>query len=119
MSTGTFRAAAALLIACAALSAGSILRAQPDPQADGEGAPEKVPKCVHVRSEARYSGYGYDHLVEIDNRCTASANCTVFTDVNPQPQSVAVKAGEKQSISTFRGSPASAFKADVTCKLAS
>ena len=95
-------------------------RAQgPEKREDKAATPEKLPKCVHVRGEARFSGFGYDHLVEVQNSCDKQANCRVATDVNPQAQSLQLNAGEKQSVVTFRGSPASAFRPDVSCKLAS
>ena len=111
--------AAAGLVLTAAIAAHANA-ADPPPEKGGAGGKvEKVPKCVDVRGEARFSGYGYDHLVEIDNRCDKSVSCTVATDVNPQSRTVTVAAGAKESLLTFRGSPASAFKPNVTCKLAS
>ena len=110
------RAALAFALGVAAASG---VRADEKPEKGGPPGTEKLPKCVDVRGEARYSGYGYDHLVEVNNRCDKAVDCTVATDVNPQPQSITVKPGEKSSVQTFRGSPASAFKPDVACKLAS
>ena len=110
--------AAAGLVLTVAIAAGANA-ADPPEKGGADGKAPKVPKCVGVSSEARFSGYGYDHLVEIDNRCDKSVSCTVATDVNPQSRTVTVAAGAKESLLTFRGSPASAFKPDVTCKLAS
>jgi len=84
-----------------------------DPDA-GE-APAPYPECVHVRTEARYVAYGYDHIVEIQNECEKTMACTVMTDVNPEVVSVDVAAGQTRSITTFRGSPAREFKATVLC----
>jgi hypothetical protein len=114
-------ALAASIVACAwAATWSSTGQAQQAGQlAEPEAGQGKLPKCVHVRSEARFSGFGYDHLVEVENGCEKPASCSVSTDVNPQPQPVQLNVGEKQSVVTFRGSPASTFKPDVTCKLAS
>ncbi len=117
-STRALLAGAALALALGAAATPGA-RADDKPEKGGAPSAEKLPKCVDVRGEARYSGYGYDHLVEVANRCDKPVNCTVATDVNPQPQSISVKPGEKSSVQTFRGSPARAFKPDVACKLAS
>ena len=109
---------AALASVFGGLAPGAQAEEPPPEKAPPPGA-EKLPKCVGVRGEARFSGYGYDHLVEIDNRCDKSVSCTVATDVNPQAQAVSVNSGEKRSVKTFSGSPASAFKPDVACKLSS
>jgi hypothetical protein len=72
--------------------------------------------CVSWRSEAKFSGYAYDHLVHLDNRCPHSAECAVKTDVNPTPQTVVLVTQEKKTILTFRGSPARSFQASVSCE---
>jgi hypothetical protein len=105
-------------IAAFALAGGSAATAaQVVPQAETESAPDKLPKCVDVRATARYSGYGYDHVVEIVNGCDKAADCSIATNANPQPSRLHVAAGQTQSVVTFRGSPAREFKPDVTCKL--
>jgi hypothetical protein len=87
----------------------------PPKDPDAGAAPPPCPECVHVRTEARYVAYGYDHIVEIENECEKTMLCTVMTDVNPQAASVSVAAGQTRSITTFRGSPAREFKATVLC----
>ncbi len=87
----------------------------PPKDPDAGEAPPPHPECVHVRTEARYIAYGYDHIVEIENECEKTMLCTVMTDVNPQASSVSVAAGQTRSITTFRGSPAREFKATVLC----
>jgi hypothetical protein len=84
--------------------------------ADGEEGPPKPAKCVNVRTEARYAAYGYDHVVELENTCDKAMRCDVSTDVNPTPASVDLAIGETKSVLTYRGSPASEFKAQVECK---
>jgi hypothetical protein len=83
---------------------------------DGEREAPKSAKCVEVRTLTPYRGYGYDHVVEIENRCTKTMSCTVKTDANPEAISVVVPARETRSVTTMRGSPAREFKADVQCK---
>jgi hypothetical protein len=87
---------------------------------DADGGQREVsqtPKCVAVHPNARYSGYGYDHIVEIDNTCDQAISCTIATNVISEPTTVKVPAKEKKSVITLRGSPAREFKADVRCKI--
>jgi hypothetical protein len=83
----------------------------------GQREASQNPKCLEVHPSARYSGYGYDHVVEIDNTCDRAMSCTVKTDVGSDATTVKVPAKEKKSVTTFRGSPAREFKADVRCKV--
>jgi hypothetical protein len=88
------------------------------PLAEGEkeAPPGKLPECVKVRTEARYSGLGYDHVVEIENTCEKAMSCTVATDVNTQSNTLKLAPKQLETVVTFRGSPAREFKADVSCK---
>jgi hypothetical protein len=78
-------------------------------------APAKL-DCVAYQTEASYAGVGYDHLVHLTNNCDKPAVCSVSTNVNPEPASVALAPGEKQTLVTWRGSPAREFTADVSCQ---
>ena len=71
--------------------------------------------CVQHVGEVRYSGYGYDHIVVLDNRCDYRARCQVSTNVNPQVQVVEVPRGETREVVTFRGSPSREFTPNVSC----
>ena len=62
-------------------------------------------------------GVAYNHLVHLDSRCEKSAVCRVKTDVNPKEERVVLAPGEKQTVLTFRGSPAREFKAQVACAI--
>lgn len=104
-SEGSPIRAAGLALAVAAALWGPGARAE-------EGKPLD---CVHHRTEARYSGYGYDHLVHLDNTCAQAMACEVSTDANPEKQRVTVKGREKATVVTFRGSPAREFHATVEC----
>lgn len=82
------------------------------------GKPEPpVPPCVKLESKAIFSGSGYDHVVSIDNGCQQDVDCSVSTDVSDETLSVMVPAGESRDLVTYRGSPASEFKASVKCTL--
>ena len=83
---------------------------------DGERGPAPSKECVKVSSEARYSAYAYDHIVTLDNTCDTAMRCEVSSDVNPTPASVDLAKGETKSVLTYRGSPASEFKAQVVCR---
>ena len=117
-STSMLALIAWLSAANALVHADSALGSAPERLAEGEQNPAdgKLPKCVHVRAEARYGAFGYDHHVEIDNGCDKTVHCTVKTNVNSDQANVDVPAGETRSIVTFRGSPAREFQADVACK---
>lgn len=82
---------------------------------DRQPAP-KTPKCVDVRTFSRYGALGYDHVVEIENRCDKAVLCLITTNANPEAARLEVKPGETGSVVTFRGSPAREFEADVTCE---
>ncbi len=90
--------------------------------AQGASAPEvrtqtPHPACVAVSASAHYGAYGYDHVVTLKSSCARDAGCTVKTDVNPEPIAVRVAAGKTAQVVTFRGSPASTFRATVACRL--
>ena len=85
------------------------------PEADPAGSGTAA-KCVKWKSEAVYVAYGYNHLVHLENTCKKAMRCEVKTDVNPEPQSADLEPEEKETVVTFMGSPASEFKATVTCE---
>jgi hypothetical protein len=76
---------------------------------------QKTPACVRWWAQAVASGFGYNHVVGIENGCDKPVACTVSTDVAPEPLRVTVAPKEKTELVTFRGSPASTFKAKVEC----
>jgi hypothetical protein len=78
-------------------------------------ADEPRPACVTLSTEARFVGVAYNHIVHIANACSVAENCTVTTDVNPEPQTVTVPPGSRVEVVTFLGSPASTFTAAVRC----
>lgn len=71
--------------------------------------------CMRWHQEARYRGYGYDHLVTLVSHCERSVACEVSTDVAPSAVTVAVAPGATETVLTFRGSPAREFTASVVC----
>ncbi|MFT3775667.1 MAG: hypothetical protein QM820_60745 [Minicystis sp.] len=97
----------ALPAALALVALTSAPRAQPKP----------APTCVKSWGEARARALGYDHVVTIENGCDKPAKCTVSTDVAPEPIEATVPAKQKIELTTFRSSPATAFKPKVDCKL--
>src|SRR5687768_7379492 len=93
-------------IAFLALSA-----AAPRPAAEAAAAP-----CVSAWSEVRGRYPGYDHVVHIASRCRAEIACTVTTDVSPDVLEERVAPGAEVEVLTFRGSPASEFRAQIVCR---
>ena len=83
----------------------------------GAAEPAQTPACVQARDEARYIGFAYDHWVHIRNTCGAAADCSVSTNVNPDPVDVRVPAGEGRSVLTFRANPSRRFTIKMSCTL--
>jgi hypothetical protein len=73
--------------------------------------------CIRFWGETRYGALAYNHIVHVANSCEATADCSVSTDVNPEPQQVAVEGGTSIEVVTFMGSPARTFKPSVKCTM--
>jgi hypothetical protein len=103
----------------AALAVASLASAQPLESTSPEplAADAGPTACVKWHGEARSNGYGYKHVVVIDNGCKKPATCAVSTDVNPTVQNVTVAPQSTEEVVTFFDSPVSAFVPNVTCKL--
>jgi len=99
-----------------ALTGGGSALGQNGPD-DGDGDGDGQPTCIEHRGEARYRGYGYQHIVIINNGCDQDARCEVATDVTPESANVHVPAGETKEIITRNGSPSRAFEPRVSCSL--
>lgn len=82
-----------------------------------DAAEKKKLTCVEHTTQARFV-MGYDHLIHLTNKCEVTSECIVFTDVNPDKQTVRLAPQEKKTLLTYRGSPASEFKATVECTAA-
>lgn len=76
------------------------------------------PECVTVQAQPRMQAFGWDHIVVVRNGCAAAITCSITTDVNPSPTPVSVPAGQSRETLTWRGSPASVFRAHVDCEQA-
>jgi hypothetical protein len=76
---------------------------------------DKTPACVRWWQQTVAVGYGYNHVVGIENTCDKPVACAVSTDVAPDPIKATVAPKEKTELVTYRGSPASTFKAKVEC----
>src|SRR5262245_30522901 len=78
---------------------------------------EPAPKaCVAIQAEAPYRGSGYDHIVKLESHCQKPVKCHVASDVNPEGVDVALAPKERTEVLLWRGSPASTFKARVSCR---
>jgi len=87
------------------------------PLALGSPSERSTPTCIDVWGEARYRNYGYDHIVHVNDRCSAAAICDVSTDVNPEVQRFTIAAGQEIEVVTYRGSPSREFRPHVECRL--
>ncbi|HEY2516080.1 MAG TPA: hypothetical protein VGI39_34650 [Polyangiaceae bacterium] len=77
---------------------------------------DPAPSCrISVLAEARWNGYGFNHLVHLVNSCSEVLDCNVSTDVNPQEQTVTVAAHTDVVVNTFVGAPGRVFTPRATC----
>jgi hypothetical protein len=103
------RSLAVLAVVGAGLASALPLQSQPS------SAPKKPGGCVDVSTEASFASVGYDHIVTLKSGCKKTMTCSVTTNVNPDPATVTLDPGESESVTTWRGSPAREFTANVTC----
>ncbi|HEY8428835.1 MAG TPA: hypothetical protein VIL20_10690 [Sandaracinaceae bacterium] len=75
------------------------------------------PECIRVEAIVRWGADAYNHFVRVENRCDRRARCRVSTNVNPEPQTIEVDAGQSVEVITFRGSPAREHTPHVDCEL--
>ncbi|MEM6961456.1 MAG: hypothetical protein AAF550_06925 [Myxococcota bacterium] len=73
------------------------------------------PECAKVRHHAPYRGYGFHHIVEVENQCRKDLSCRITTNTNPEPEQLEVPKGTARSVTMFAGSPASEFQSTVHC----
>lgn len=106
------------LLGVAVLVVGVQAAAAPAPGLAPSDAKEPpVPACITYKTEARPRYPGYDHIVHIKSTCAKTADCTVSTNVAPDPLKAVVPAGANVEVFTFMQSPAYEFTANVKCKL--
>jgi len=78
----------------------------------------RVPDCVMVRSEARPSGYRFDHVVYVRNSCPVSVDCLISTNLDPKPEHpLVVLPGRENGVITRTGASRRDFKPQVSCEL--
>jgi hypothetical protein len=78
---------------------------------------DKSATCVKWRPETVATGFGYNHVVVLDNTCDRAAVCKVSTNVAPDPIQATLASKEHVELTTFRGSPSYTFQARVDCTL--
>ena len=76
-----------------------------------------LPECVRVWGEARYRNSGYDHIVHVNNGCSAPALCEISTSANPTHTRLTVLPRQEVELLTFQGSPARDFDVHADCNL--
>lgn len=99
----------------AVLGAASALAAGTAWGQGGGSATGDRPDCVFADGHARYTGFGYQHTVHVENRCTFAVDCHVSTDVSPEVHDVHLAPNGSTDVATFLSSPAAVFVANVVC----
>jgi hypothetical protein len=98
-----------LLAACACLAVPFAGTAAAD-------SAQQVGDCASVTASARFQGYGYSHIVTLNNTCQRAVSCEVWTDVDPTPHHVLeAKPGKTAEVAVRSGSPASEVRAAKLC----
>jgi hypothetical protein len=81
----------------------------------GYGTEPTAKACIAIKAETPYRDSGYDHIVKLESHCQKPVKCRVSSDVNPEPVEVTLAPKERTEVLLWRGSPASTFKARVSC----
>ncbi|MDB4976910.1 MAG: hypothetical protein JWN48_5251 [Myxococcaceae bacterium] len=72
--------------------------------------------CAVAKASARYVGYGYTHVISAVNGCSRAVECTLWTDVDPEPRTtVNLGPGDTTEVVTRRGSPSREVTAFKQC----
>ncbi|MEY4512413.1 MAG: hypothetical protein RLZZ450_4535 [Pseudomonadota bacterium] len=80
------------------------------------GAAQSANECAKVQASARYVGYGYTHLITLHNTCRQRVECSLWTDVDPEPRTtVQADTGQTAEVVTRRGSPSREVTAYKSC----
>lgn len=77
-------------------------------------APAAKGCMVQYTTESRYRGFGYEHIVHVENGCDVAVACEVHA--SHARRDVAVPAQRRRSVVVRQGSPAREFSAAVYCK---
>ena len=79
-------------------------------------APAEARTCYSIWAESDGSGSHYRHFVYVENDCDDWLQCTVWTDVNPQPPKIlSVAPGATESTETNSHSALADPRAFGTC----
>lgn len=78
---------------------------------------EDRPECVTVRTAARSTGAGYDHVVYVRNQCSVAVKCMIATNVDPEPPlELVVPSGVEKGVVTRTHAKRRTFKPVVSCE---
>jgi len=73
--------------------------------------------CYDIYGEVRDLGRGWAHIVVVENDCDYWLQCTVWTDVDPQPPAmITVGPSMSEKAQITRDSEDEEFKAFGTCR---
>lgn len=75
--------------------------------------------CVEVAGLSVWATPGFNHVVYLTETCQLELECTVSTDVDPEPLKAIVPAGTTVQVVTAIASPVAVFVPRVTCQAVS
>jgi hypothetical protein len=76
-------------------------------------------ECVEVGGVSIWGGVGWNHFVYLTNHCGETVDCSVTTNVNPEPREAIVPQEVTALVVTAWNSPVSVFVPSVTCAFGS
>jgi hypothetical protein len=79
--------------------------------------PGNAESCYEISGQVRELGEGWAHIVVVQNDCEYWLQCTVWTDVDPQPPAMlSVGPGMSESAQITADAEEKEFKAFGTCR---
>lgn len=73
-------------------------------------------ECAIVRTEARPSGYGFDHVIYVRNGCSVTIDCKVSSDLDRRPRHrLVVPPSQEKGVVTRTNSQRRTFAPRVSC----
>lgn len=74
-----------------------------------------TPPCLEYWPEIRYRNYAYDHIVHLNNTCSARAICLVSSEMNKVGIEATVDPGKRAEVLLWRGPRPRSFTPRAQC----